>query len=117
MVNKTEILIGVIIALLAASGIGAVAGVSIAASGASCGAIFSTLTLIQKGYSSCGKIYHMVYTFASEPAASLQEGLLRTLTNGELAANEFKLLEFVYHDFLRHVDKKVQKKTSSSTRR
>ena len=46
----------------------------------------------------------MLYTSAAEAAASLQLGLSRALANGELLAEEVKLLEFIYHDFLYLVD-------------
>ena len=109
LADKTGLLTCVIAGSLAASGVGVIAVISLAACGASCVIVSSISMLIQKRYSSSAKIYHMLYTSAVESAASLQEALSQALTDGELSADEFKSLEFIYNAFLRFVNLEIQK--------
>ena len=103
--DKTGLLTGVIAGSLAASGVGAIVGISLAA----CGIVSSILKLMKKRYSFSAKIYHMLYTSAAESAASLPKELSQALTDGELSADVFKSLEFIYNDFLRFINLEIQK--------
>ena len=107
--DKTGLLTGVIAGLLATSGISPIAGISLTSCGASCSIVSPILALIQKRYSSSGKIYHMIYTSAAELVALLQRGLSQALTDREFSADEFKLLKFIFIDFLLFVNLEIQK--------
>ena len=49
----------------------------------------------------------MFYISAAEFAELLQGGLSEALTNGKLAADEVKTLEFIYNDFLQFVNLEI----------